>query len=187
SRRAGTSSRTSMATSIACSIRSGARSTRRASPRATSPRTSRCRRIARRERPHEMPRLTMPRAVALGGAVLAIVAFFLPWVQSANATYSGASLASAVTGAGGLRGFDTSLYAIPVIALVSIVLALFAGRAKTPESEARLRILAIAASIAGLAVALLFLGSAVLGGAPDIVFAPGRITTDLAVTTSVAK
>jgi len=134
-----------------------------------------------------MPRLTMPRAVALGGALLAIVAFFLPWVQYANATYSGASLASAVTGAGGLRGFDTSLYAIPVIALVSIVLALFAARAKAPESEARLRILAIAASIAGLAVALLFLGSAVLGGAPDIVFSPGRITTDLAVTTAVAK
>jgi len=134
-----------------------------------------------------MPRLTMPRAVALGGAVLAIVAFFLPWVQYANATYSGASLATAVTKAGGLRGFDTSLYAIPVIALISIVLALLSARATAPESEARLRILAIAASIAGLAVALLFLGSAVLGGAPDIVFAPGRITTDLAVTTAVAK
>ncbi len=134
-----------------------------------------------------MPRLTMPRAVALGGAVLAIVAFFLPWVQYANATYSGASLASAVTKAGGLRGFDVSLYAVPVIALISIVLAVLAARAKAPEREARLRILASAASIAGLAVSLLFLGSAVLGGAPDIVFAPGRITTDLAVTTAVAK
>src|SRR5258707_3619197 len=134
-----------------------------------------------------MPRLTMPRAVALGGAVLAIVAFFLPWVQYANATYSGADLASAVTKAGGLRGFDVSLYAIPVIALISIVLAVLAMRAKAPDAEARFRILASAASIAGLAVSLLFLGSAVLGCAPDIVFAPGRITTDLAVTTAVAK
>src|SRR5260221_6042597 len=134
-----------------------------------------------------MPRLTMPRAVALGGAVLAIVAFFLPWVQYANATYSGASLASAVTKAGGLRGFDVSLYAIPVIALISIVLAVLAMRAKAPDAEARFRILASAASIAGLAVSLLFLGSAVLGGAPDILFAPGRITTDLSVTTAVAK
>jgi len=134
-----------------------------------------------------MPRLTMPRAVALGGAVLAIVAFFLPWVQYANATYSGASLASAVTSAGGLRGFNVSLYAVPVIALISIVLAVLAARATVAEAEARLRILASAASIAGLAVSLLFLGSAVLGGAPDIVFAPGRITTDLAVTTAVAK
>ena len=110
-----------------------------------------------------MPRLTMPRAVALGGAVLAIVAFFLPWVQYANATYSGADLAAAVTKAGGLRGFDVSLYAIPVIALISIVLALLAARAKAPDAEARFRILASAASIAGLAVSLLFLGSAVLG------------------------
>src|SRR5258707_4455761 len=134
-----------------------------------------------------MPRLTMPRAVAVGGALLAIVAFFLPWVQYANATYSGSDLAAAVTKAGGLRGFDTSLYAIPVIALVSIALAALAARAKASESEARLRILASAASIAGLAVSLLFLGSAVLGGAPDIAFAPGHITTDLAVTTAVAK
>ena len=134
-----------------------------------------------------MPRLTMPRAVALGGALLAIVAFFLPWVQYANATYSGAGLASSVTAAGGLRGFDVALYSVPIIALVAIVLAVLSARATTPEAEARLRILASAVSIAGLAVALLFLGSAVLGGAPDIVFAPGRVTTDLAVTTTVAK
>src|SRR5258708_19505879 len=134
-----------------------------------------------------MPRRTMPRAVALGGGLLAIVALFLPWVQYANATYSGASLASAVTKAGGIRGFDTSLYAVPVIAFASIVLAVLAARAKAPDAEARLRILASAASIAGLAVSLLFLGSAVLGGAPDIAFAPGHITTDLAVTTAVAK
>ena len=132
-------------------------------------------------------RISMPRAVALGGAIVAIVAFFLPWVQYANGTYSGASLAGAVTNAGGLRGFDIALYAVPVIALVSIALAVFSGRATAPESEARLRILASAAAVAGLAVALLFLGSAVLGGAPGTAFAPGRVTTDLAVTTTVAK
>src|SRR5260221_7689626 len=129
----------------------------------------------------------MPRAVALGGAVVAIIAFFLPWVQYANAGYSGADLAAAVTKAGGVRGFDIALYSIPIIALAAIVLAVLSGRATTPDAEARLRILASAASIAGLAVSLLFLGSAVLGGAPDIAFAPGHITTDLAVTTTVAK
>ena len=134
-----------------------------------------------------MPRLTMPRAIALGGALLAIVAFFLPWVHYANATYSGADLAAAVTKAGGLRGFDTALYTVPVLALISIVFAVLATRATAPESEARLRILASALSIAGLAIALLFLGSAVLGGAPDITFQPGRITTDSAVTAGVAK
>jgi energy-coupling factor transport system permease protein len=132
-------------------------------------------------------RITMPRAVALGGAILAIIAFFLPWVQYASGTYSGADLASAVTKAGGVRGFDIALYSVPVIALVSLVLAVLSGRATTPESEARLRILASAAAIAGLAVSLLFLGSAILGGAPDIAFAPGHVTTDLAVTTTVAK
>lgn len=131
--------------------------------------------------------MTMPRIVSLGGALLAIAAFFLPWVQYANGTYSGASLAAAVTKAGGLRGFDVALYAVPAIALVSIVLMILSARAPAPESEARLRILASAAAIAGLAVALLFLGSAVLGGAPDIAFSPGHVTTDLAVTTTVAK
>ena len=134
-----------------------------------------------------MGRMTMPRAVAIGGAILAVIAFFLPWVQYANATYSGAGLAAAVTAAGGIKGFDIALYAVPVIALVSMVLAVLSGRAKAPESEARSRILASAASIAGLAVSLLFLGSAILGGAPDIAFQPGHVTTDLAVTTSVAK
>lgn len=134
-----------------------------------------------------MGRITMPRAVALGGALIALIAFFLPWAQYANGSYSGADLAAGVTKAGGLRGFDVALYAVPVIALVSILLTLLSARAAAPEAESRLRVLASAAAIAGLAVTLLFLGSAVLGGAPGIAFQPGKVTTDLAVTTSVAK
>jgi energy-coupling factor transport system substrate-specific component len=140
-----------------------------------------------------MPRITMPRAVALGGAILAIIAFFLPWVQYANASYSGAGLAGAIgpaiasVKAGGLKGFDIALYLIPVLALASIAFTALSSRATSPERETRLRILASVVSIAGLAVTLLFLGSAVLGGAPSIAFQPGHVTTDLAVSTTVAK
>ncbi|HEX9496696.1 MAG TPA: ECF transporter S component [Candidatus Limnocylindria bacterium] len=134
-----------------------------------------------------MGRITMPRAAALGGAVLAIIAFFLPWVQYGETTYLGLGLATAVTKAGGLKGFDVALYSVPILALVSIVFTVLSSRAPAPESESRLRILASAVSIAGLAVTLLFLGSAVLGGKPGIAFEPGKVTTDLAVTTSVAK
>jgi len=140
-----------------------------------------------------MGRMNMPRAVALGGAILAIVAFFLPWVQYANATYSGAGLAAAIgpatatLKAGGIKGFDIALYLVPIIALASILFTVLAARATAPESESRLRILGSAVAIAGLAVSLLFLGSAILGGAPDIAFQPGHVTTDLAVTATVAK
>ena len=140
-----------------------------------------------------MARITMPRAVVIGGAILAIIAFFLPWVQYANATYSGAGLAGAIgpaiaaIKAGGLKGFDIALYLVPILALVSVLFTVLSARAAAPEAESRFRILASAVSVAGLAVTLLFLGSAVLGGAPAISFQPGRVTTDLAVTTSVAK
>lgn len=140
-----------------------------------------------------MGRFTMPRTVAIGGALLAIVAFFLPWVQYQNATYSGAGLAGAIgpataaVKAGGIKGFDIALYLIPFLALVVITFAYLSSRATTPESSSRLRVLGSAVSIVGLAVTLLFLGSAVLGGAPAITFQPGRVTTDLAVTTTIAK
>jgi energy-coupling factor transport system substrate-specific component len=140
-----------------------------------------------------MGRISMARGVALGGAALAILAFFLPWVQYANATYSGLGLAEAIgpaigaVKAGGIKGFDIALYLVPLLALVSLAFSVLSARATAPEAESRLRVLASAVSIAGLAVTLLFLGSAVLGGAPSIAFQPGHVTTDLAVTTSVAK
>lgn len=140
-----------------------------------------------------MGRIGMARGVALGGAILAILAFSLPWVQYANATYSGVGLAGAIgpaiaaVKAGGLKGFDLALYLVPVLAAVSIAFTLLSIRATGPDVSSRLRILASAVAVAGLAVTLLFLGSAVLGGAPSIAFQPGHVTTDLAVTTSVAK
>ena len=140
-----------------------------------------------------MRSLTMPRTVAIGGAILAIVAFFLPWVQYEHASYSGFGLAEAIgpataaVKAGGIKGFDIALYLIPLLALIAIVFAFISSRARTPEAASRLGILGSAAAIIGLAVSLLFLGSAALGGAPAATFQPGRLTTDLAVTTSVAK
>ena len=91
-----------------------------------------------------MGRITMPRAVALGGAILAIIAFLLPWVQYANASYSGLGLATAIgpaiaaVKAGGLKGFDIALYLIPVLAIVSIAFTLLSSRAATAEAESRL-------------------------------------------------
>ena len=140
-----------------------------------------------------MGRMTMPRIVAIGGALLAVLAFFLPWVQYQNGSYSGLALAGALgpalasVKAGGLKGFDIGLYLVPVIGIVAILFAIGSANASQPEREARFRILGAAAAITGLAVALLFLGSAVLGGTPGIEFQPGHVTTDLAVSTSVAK
>src|SRR5258708_29682513 len=104
-----------------------------------------------------MGRITMPRAAALGGAVLAIIAFFLPWVQYGETTYLGLGLATAVTKAGGLKGFDVALYSVPILALVSIVFTVLSSRAPAPESESRLRILPAAGAMPGLAGTLLFL------------------------------
>src|SRR5258708_23938515 len=84
-----------------------------------------------------MGRITMPRAAALGGAVLAIIAFFLPWVQYGETTYLGLGLATAVTKAGGLKGFDVALYAVPILALVSIAFTVLSSRAAGPPAGVR--------------------------------------------------
>src|SRR5258708_33520098 len=121
-----------------------------------------------------MGRITMPRAAALGGAVLAIIAFFLPWVQYGETTYLGLGLATAVTKAGGLKGFDVALYSVPLLALVPIVFTVLSSRAPAPESESRLRILASAVSIARLSVTLLFLVHTGPGRMPGTAVRPGK-------------
>ena len=140
-----------------------------------------------------MPRISMARGVAVGGALLSIIAFFLPWVQYEKGAYSGADLARALgpalatVKAGGIKGYDIALDIVPLLALVAIALAFISLRAVSPEREARFRVLGSAAAIVGLAVALFFLGSAVLGGVPGIQFQPGLLRTDLSVSTTVAK
>lgn len=140
-----------------------------------------------------MTGVSVPRAVAIAGALLAILSFFLPWVRYQNGEYSGADLARAIgpalagVPAGGIKGFDIALLIVPALAIVAIVLYVLSARAVEPELEGRYRVLGSAFAIAGLGVSLLFLGSAVLGGAPGIQFQPGLVRTDNAVTTSVAK
>src|SRR5205814_10435686 len=107
--------------------------------------------------------MSLARSVAIGGAVIALIGFFIPWVEYQNGSFSGATMASQVTAAGGLRGFDVALYLVPIAAIVTIAFALWSARAVDAERETRLRLLGAAAAVTGLAIALLFLGSAVLG------------------------
>ena len=131
--------------------------------------------------------MSLARIVAIGGAALALVTFFVPWVDYKNGSFSGWAMAQKVTQAGGLRGFDVALYLVPIAAVVAIALALWSGRQADPERETRIRLLGAAAAITGLAVALLFLGSAVLGGAPGVQFQPALVRTDTSVTAAVPK
>jgi energy-coupling factor transport system substrate-specific component len=131
--------------------------------------------------------MTLARGVAIVGALIALAGFFLAWVDYQNGSFSGAAMASRVTAAGGLRGFDVALYLVPVLALATVVLAYASSRAIAADVEARLRLLGAAAAVTGLAIALLFLGSAVLGGAPGVQFQPALVRTDSSVTAAVPK
>jgi energy-coupling factor transport system substrate-specific component len=131
--------------------------------------------------------MSLTRSVAIGGAVIALIGFFVPWVEYQNGSFSGATMASQVTAAGGLRGFDVALYLVPIAAIVAVAFAVWSDRSASAEIETRWRLLGAAAAVTGLAIALLFLGSAVLGGAPGIQFQPALVRTDTAVTAAVPK
>lgn len=138
-----------------------------------------------------MNRLGAARVIGVAGALCAVVGFLLPWVAYQNGAYSGAALAGAIAGplgavkAGGIKGFDTALYLVPTLAAVAAGLLLWSARADDPEHEARARLWAAGAAVVGLCIALLFLASALLGGAPGIQFQPGLVRTDGAVRTTV--
>lgn len=140
-----------------------------------------------------MNRLGTGRLIAITGAVAAIAGAFLPWVVYQGGSFSGAELAGAISGplgavkAGGLKGFDIALYLVPVLALAAAALLVWSARSDEPETEARARLWAAGLSIAGLCIVLLFLGSALLGGAPGVQFQPGLVRTDLAVKTNIGK
>ena len=133
-----------------------------------------------------MDRSSAPRWAAVAGALLVVISFFLPWVAYQNGTFSAFDLAQAVTKAGGVRGFDTALWAVPILAALGGVLVAASGGRPQP-AESRFRLWAVGAAVAGLALALLFLASASVGGTPGINFAPAAIRTDSSVTTAVAK
>ncbi|HEX2513379.1 MAG TPA: ECF transporter S component [Chloroflexota bacterium] len=131
--------------------------------------------------------------VAGAGALVALVAFFLPWVRYQQATYSGFDLALAIApalagvAAGGLKGFHLALHAVPVLAAVTLVCLVLAARQGRSDAAARLLGWAAAASGAGLAITLLFAASGLLSGTPGTQFAPGLLRTDAAVPTNVAR
>ncbi|MGH2356002.1 MAG: ECF transporter S component [Chloroflexota bacterium] len=138
--------------------------------------------------------LPVARLVAIAGAAVALVAFFLPWVQYQQAMYSGFDLAQAIAPAlagvraGGLKGFHIALHAVPVLALVSLALLTLSWlRRDGAEDEARLSSWAAAAAVAGLAITLLFVASGLLSGTPGTQFAPGLIRTDAAVRATAAE
>lgn len=133
------------------------------------------------------------RLVALAAGAVALVSFFLPWVQYQQASYSGFDLASAIAPAlaevksGGLKGFHIALHAMPALAIVAAAFLALSLRQPEPEAGARLSMWAGAAALAGLAIALLFVASALLPGTPGSQFSPGLIRTDAAVQATAPK
>ena len=137
-----------------------------------------------------MSRLTL---TAIAGAVVALVGFFLPWVQYEQGSYSGFSLAMAVAPAlaavksGGLKGLNIALHAVPVLAIVAAAFQVVGDRQSESENAQRLRVWGGAAALAGLAIVVLFIGSGLLSGTPGTQFSPGLVRTDLAVTVNTPK
>jgi len=131
--------------------------------------------------------------VALIGAIVAALSFFLPWVQYEQAGYSGFSLASAIAPAlepvkaGGLKGFHIALHAIPVLAVVAAAFLALSLRQSDGENGARLRAWSGAAALAGLAIVVLFIASGLLSGTPGIQFSPGLVRTDAAVSAGAPR
>ncbi len=133
---------------------------------------------------------------AAAGAAAALLAFFLPWVRYEQATYSGFDLALAIgpalapVKAGGLKGFQIVLHAVPVLSLVSLAFLVLGARGaprRDAFGQSRLFGWSAAAAVAGLAITLLFVASGLLSGAPGTQFAPGLVRTDAAVPTTVAR
>jgi energy-coupling factor transport system substrate-specific component len=138
-------------------------------------------------------RFSLARAVALAGALVALVGFFLPWVTYTQRSFSGAELAStlspalAAVKAGGIKGLDLGLWAVALAAVLAAAFVVVSWVRAADPHEGRYRLWAAAAAITGLAFALLFVASGLLGGTPDINFAPAAIRSDNAVKASVAK
>jgi energy-coupling factor transport system substrate-specific component len=137
--------------------------------------------------------LAVGRLVAVAGGAVALVGFFLPWVQYQQASYSGFELAQAIAPAlagvkaGGLKGFHIALHAVPALAVVSIAFLALSWLHRGQEGAARHSVWAGAAALAGLAIAAVFVASALLPGTPGTQFAPGLVRTDAAVKAAAAR
>ena len=85
---------------------------------------------------------SVARAVALVGALVAFVAFFLPWVTYAQRSFSGADLATtlspalAAVKAGGIKGLDLGLWAVALAAALAAIFILVSWvRAADPHEK----------------------------------------------------
>lgn len=133
------------------------------------------------------------RLVAIAGGLVALLGFLLPWAEYQQASYSGFALASAIAPAlagikaGGLKGFHIALHAVPVLAAVSVAFLALSWLHREQEGEARHSAWASAAALAGLAITLVFVASALLPGTPGTQFVPGLVRTDAAVKATAGK
>ena len=77
------------------------------------------------------------RWVAIAAGIVALVAFFFPWINYQDRAYSGFEFAQAMGGV--TKGFDVTLYAIPVLAIMVIAFAfvsMFNDTEAAPSSTA---------------------------------------------------
>ena len=136
---------------------------------------------------------SLARLVGLAGASVALVAFFLPWVTYTQRTFSAFDIATslppalAAVKAGGIKGFDVGLWAVALAAVLAIVFLLASAARPADPREGRFRLWATSAAVVGLAFALLFVASGLLGGTPGIDFAPAAIRPDNQVKATIAK
>ena len=111
------------------------------------------------------------RWVAIAAGVVALVAFFFPWINYQDRAYSGFEFAQAMGGV--TKGFDVTLYAIPVLAIMVIAFALV-SMLNDNEGGAIFNSWAILAAVSGLLISAVFLAEKALSGSrPSKPYAPG--------------
>ena len=101
------------------------------------------------------------RWVAIAAGVVALVAFFFPWINYQDRAYSGFEFAQAMGGV--TKGFDVTLYAIPVLAVMVIAFALV-SLLNDSEGGAIFNNWTILAAVSGLLISAVFLAEKALSG-----------------------
>ena len=101
------------------------------------------------------------RWVAIAAGIVALVAFFFPWINYQDRAYSGFEFAQAMGGV--TKGFDVTLYAIPVLAIMVIAFALV-SMLNDSEGGAIFNNWTILAAVSGLLISAVFLAEKALSG-----------------------
>ena len=101
------------------------------------------------------------RWVAIAAGVVALIAFFFPWINYQDRAYSGFEFAQAMGGV--TKGFDVTLYAIPVLAVMVIAFALV-SMLNDSEGGAIFNNWTILAAVSGLLISAVFLAEKALSG-----------------------